>query len=592
MKVYDELMSEGKDPLRGARKAARRTTPELEAFKEKLRKELADKKKKKKVDEGLLKRYFAKRRAKKEARAQEKAASRKEREDKEFEASVAKEPKRTRDRLDKQKRMQKAAAEQDKDPSVAGTDNPSKLKDPGEPAPPKRNGFAASGNGNGMRLSRDVSHTEHEGPSLAEQLKFIKEITGGIFLKPGMEKAKKAMAKGLKKGSPRALAIKAKLTPGTKEHEDRQAKIKFAAKVRSFNRDRATGSDDETSSEETRAQRKARKTAEQNAREAANKARREGGSENASTKYEGPSLAEQLKFIKETSQATKALQRRLNPEFHGPKGGEDEPPDEVEPSPEKSARAARRRAGGDFRKATPGAGETQVRGQKKVKGAKAPEVKGWREIQNKADAKRRDPWPTDDEMAQARARGEAERRARRSDIARKREVRKKALKSKGATNEGLSLAEQAKIVRSIIEMGPEAKAYRKARKEGKWGEVSDLYGKIPVSKKRQKARRAQFAYPNEPTKGRLLKKSFRYGDSGFGKVTEISKDYIKAAAKADKARSERKIKWETHSQVGGRQRDEEDVAHSIGMHHGRKELINKKMRKLLARKASREARDK
>ena len=64
------------------------------------------------------------------------------------------------------------------------------------------------------------------------------------------------------------------------------------------------------------------------------------------------------------------------------------------------------------------------------------------------------------------------------------------------------------------------------------------------------------------------------------------------ASKADKARSERKIKWETHSQVGGRQRDEEDVAHSIGMHHGRKELINKKMRKLLARKASREARDK
>jgi hypothetical protein len=40
------------------------------------------------------------------------------------------------------------------------------------------------------------------------------------------------------------------------------------------------------------------------------------------TEYEGPSLAEQLKFIKETSQATKALQRERNPEFHGPKGGD------------------------------------------------------------------------------------------------------------------------------------------------------------------------------------------------------------------------------------------------------------------------------
>ena len=140
--------------------------------------------------------------------------------------------------------------------------------------------------------------TSYEGPSLLEALEDILEVTGGIFLKPGMEKAKKAMAKGLKKGSPRALAIKAKLTPGTKEHEYRQAKIKFAAKVRSFNRDRATGSGDETSSEETRAQRKARKTAEQNAREAANKARRKGGSENASTKYEGPSITETKNWIK------------------------------------------------------------------------------------------------------------------------------------------------------------------------------------------------------------------------------------------------------------------------------------------------------
>ena len=170
MKVYDELMNEVGGPERKANRyrVKRQSKEQRAANLEAIRKYIADKKKKKKVDEGLLKRYFAKRRAKKEARAQEKAASRKEREDKEFEASVAKEPKRTRDRLDKQKRMQKAAAEQDKDPSVAGTDNPSKLKDPGEPAPPKRNGFAASGNGNGMRLSRDVSHTEHEGPSLAE----------------------------------------------------------------------------------------------------------------------------------------------------------------------------------------------------------------------------------------------------------------------------------------------------------------------------------------------------------------------------------------------------------------------------------------
>jgi len=77
----------------------------------------------------------------------------------------------------KQKRMQQAAADQDKDPSDAGTDDPAKLADPGPPpaARPRRNGFKHSGNGNGMSISRDVSHTEYEGPSLLEQLAYVVE---------------------------------------------------------------------------------------------------------------------------------------------------------------------------------------------------------------------------------------------------------------------------------------------------------------------------------------------------------------------------------------------------------------------------------
>ena len=69
--------------------------------------------------------------------------------------------------------MQQARQEQDIDPSVAGTDDPSKVVDPGEPPRPKRNGFKHPGNGNGMRISRDVSHTEYEGPSLLEKVNYL-----------------------------------------------------------------------------------------------------------------------------------------------------------------------------------------------------------------------------------------------------------------------------------------------------------------------------------------------------------------------------------------------------------------------------------
>ena len=288
------------------------------------------------VDEGFLqflKKALARRRERKAASAQEKAASRKEREDKEFEASVAKEPERTRDRLSKQGRLQQARQEQDIDPSVAGTDDPSKVVDPGEPPRPKRNGFKHPGNGNGMRISRDVSHTEYEGDTLSETRPAARRpaphgMHAGVPIGPPRTTTRTTTRTSRSNPDPKGRPITS--VRSTTTTDDPSKPMKTTPLIAHTEYEGPSLSEDGYSKKWRKPPRQKGATQEvvpkrpnltqQQIKDLLDHIRRRGqqepptsrsaeaGAENASTEYEGPSLLEQLAYVVEG--ASKDTERR------------------------------------------------------------------------------------------------------------------------------------------------------------------------------------------------------------------------------------------------------------------------------------------